>query len=203
MWMTPPPVGTLGPGTLYTILAKFQEEGLIREAAVEGRKRTYAITERGRALFRQELSRLRLCVADGEREELASERLLPGMERRHREKAFSHAGGLLGYRPSGAVAGGKKLSRAGGRCHFLAMAAESLSRRSPGSSGIGWSPCGQRPMTPNVSGRRLTGKWGGSLPASWGLSGLCLRGPTGAGAVYRSLCPVSDLGEAAAAVPAT
>ena len=60
----------LGPGTLYTILAKFHEEGLIREAAVEGRKR---------ALFRQELSRLRLCVADGEREELASERLLPGM----------------------------------------------------------------------------------------------------------------------------
>ena len=69
----------LGPGTLYTILAKFQEEGLIREEAVEGRKRTYAITDRGRALFRQELSRLRLCVADGEREELASERLLPGM----------------------------------------------------------------------------------------------------------------------------
>ena len=69
----------LGPGTLYTILAKFQEEGLIREAAVEGRKRTYAITVRGRAVFRQELSRLRLCVADGEREELASERLLPGM----------------------------------------------------------------------------------------------------------------------------
>ena len=52
----------LGPGTLYTILAKFQEEGLIRETAVEGRKRTYAITDRGRALFRQELSRLRLCV---------------------------------------------------------------------------------------------------------------------------------------------
>ena len=57
-----------------------RENGLdFREAAVEGRKRTYAITDRGRALFRQELSRLRLCVADGEREELASERLLPGM----------------------------------------------------------------------------------------------------------------------------
>ena len=39
------------------------------ETAVEGRKRTYAITERGRALFRQELSRLKLCVADGDREE--------------------------------------------------------------------------------------------------------------------------------------
>ena len=69
---------TLGPGTLYTILAKFQEEGLIRETAVEGRKRTYAITDRGRALFRQELSRLRLCVGDGEREERAAENLLPG-----------------------------------------------------------------------------------------------------------------------------
>ena len=59
----------LGPGKLYTILAKFEEEGLIRETAVEGRRRTYAITDRGRGLFRQELSRLKLCVADGEREE--------------------------------------------------------------------------------------------------------------------------------------
>ena len=56
----------LGPGTLYTILAKFQEEGLIRETAVEGRKRTYAVTDQGRALFRQELERLRKCVEDGE-----------------------------------------------------------------------------------------------------------------------------------------
>ena len=58
----------LGPGTLYTILAQFPEEGLIRETAVEGNKRTYDITDRGRALFRQELSRLKLCVADGDRE---------------------------------------------------------------------------------------------------------------------------------------
>ena len=60
----------LGPGTLYTILGKFVEERLIRETAVEGRKRTYAITDRGRALFRQELGRLRLCVEDGERESI-------------------------------------------------------------------------------------------------------------------------------------
>ena len=58
----------LGPGTLYTILGKFVEERLIEETAVEGRKRTYRITERGRALYRQELSRLKLCVEDGERE---------------------------------------------------------------------------------------------------------------------------------------
>ena len=68
----------MGPGTLYTILGKFEEEGLLKEVAVEGRKRTYAITDRGRALFRQELSRLRLCVGDGEREERAAENLLPG-----------------------------------------------------------------------------------------------------------------------------
>ena len=67
--VTTPGRVSLGPETLYTILAKFEEEGLIRETAVEGRKRTYAITDRGRALYRQELSRLRLCVADGEREE--------------------------------------------------------------------------------------------------------------------------------------
>ena len=58
----------LGPGTLYTILAKFEEEGLIRETAVDGRRRTYAITERGKGVFRRELDRLRRCVADGERE---------------------------------------------------------------------------------------------------------------------------------------
>ena len=58
----------LGPGTLYTILGKFVEERLIEETAVEGRKRTYRITERGRALYRKELSRLKLCVEDGERE---------------------------------------------------------------------------------------------------------------------------------------
>ena len=60
---------TLGPGTLYTILAKFQEEQLIEETAVEGRKRTYRIMEKGRALYHEELERLRSCVIDGESEE--------------------------------------------------------------------------------------------------------------------------------------
>ena len=58
----------IGPATLYTVLSKFEEVKYIEEIAVEGRKRTYRITERGRALYRQELSRLKLCVADGERE---------------------------------------------------------------------------------------------------------------------------------------
>lgn len=54
-----------GPGTLYTLLAKFQDEGLIAETAVDGRKRTYQITDKGRAAFREELTRLRSCVDDG------------------------------------------------------------------------------------------------------------------------------------------
>lgn len=39
----------LGPGTLYTLLGKFQEEGLIRETEIQGRKRSYQITDAGRA----------------------------------------------------------------------------------------------------------------------------------------------------------
>ena len=56
----------LGPGTLYTILAKFQEEGLIAETQTQGRKRTYRLTDRGRAAYLEELERLRACVRDGE-----------------------------------------------------------------------------------------------------------------------------------------
>ena len=56
----------LGPGTLYTLLAKFQDEGLIAEPEVDGRKRTYQITEKGREAFREELDRLRACVNNGE-----------------------------------------------------------------------------------------------------------------------------------------
>lgn len=55
----------LGPGTLYTLLAKFQDEGLIAETSVNGRKRTYQITDKGRASFQEELTRLRSCVDDG------------------------------------------------------------------------------------------------------------------------------------------
>lgn len=55
---------TIGPATLYTILAKFQTEDYIRETAVQGRKRTYAITETGLAAYQAELRRLWRCVMD-------------------------------------------------------------------------------------------------------------------------------------------
>ena len=56
----------LGPATLYTVLGKFEKEKYIKEVRVEGRKRTYRITDKGREAFEEELVRLRQCVADAE-----------------------------------------------------------------------------------------------------------------------------------------
>ncbi len=56
----------IGPATLYTILGKFEKEKYIREIAVEGRKRTYEITGKGFEAYREELQRLKACVADAE-----------------------------------------------------------------------------------------------------------------------------------------
>ena len=56
----------IGPGTLYTLLGKFQEERLIREIRSEGRRRTYCLTDKGRSAYLEELERLRACVRDGE-----------------------------------------------------------------------------------------------------------------------------------------
>ena len=65
---------TLGPGTLYTILGRFLEEGFIQETSVQGRQRNYRLTEKGQQAYRNERLRLRLCLADAERED-AGERL--------------------------------------------------------------------------------------------------------------------------------
>lgn len=60
----------LGPGTLYTLLNKFQDEALIEEIDVEGRKRTYRLTAKGREAYNEELERLRACLRDAEEEEV-------------------------------------------------------------------------------------------------------------------------------------
>ena len=59
----------IGPATLYTILAKFEAEKYIVETQVEGRKRTYEITDKGREAYRAEVLRLQACVADAETED--------------------------------------------------------------------------------------------------------------------------------------
>ena len=48
----------VGPGTLYHLLDEFCEEGMIRETACEGRKRSYLLTERGKAALEAEKRRL-------------------------------------------------------------------------------------------------------------------------------------------------
>lgn len=57
---------TLGPGTLYTILGKLTDEDMIRETATEGRRRTYELTAAGRALYANEVARLRRCLRDAD-----------------------------------------------------------------------------------------------------------------------------------------
>ncbi len=54
----------IGPATLYTILGKFEKEKYIKEVQVEGRKRTYEITEKGREAYKEEVERLKRCVED-------------------------------------------------------------------------------------------------------------------------------------------
>ena len=58
----------LRPGTLYTLLRRFQDKHLLEETQTDGRKRSYCITEKGQEVFRDDLTRLRACVLDGEEE---------------------------------------------------------------------------------------------------------------------------------------
>ena len=57
----------IGPATLYTILGKFEKEKWIKEIEVEGRKRTYRITDKGLNAYELELGRLQQCTQDAEK----------------------------------------------------------------------------------------------------------------------------------------
>ena len=48
----------IGSGTLYTLLEQFLEAGMIQETKVEGRRRSYILTEKGRELLQREYDRL-------------------------------------------------------------------------------------------------------------------------------------------------
>lgn len=55
----------VGPGTLYAMLAKFEENGVIRLTASEGRRKSYVITDTGREMLKKEYERLKIMVEDG------------------------------------------------------------------------------------------------------------------------------------------
>ena len=54
----------IGSGTLYDLLEQFVKEGAIRETRVEGRRRSYIITEKGQQMLDQEYQRLLSQAAD-------------------------------------------------------------------------------------------------------------------------------------------
>ncbi|GKU27605.1 PadR family transcriptional regulator [Clostridium folliculivorans] len=56
----------VGPGTLYALLGKFGKENMIRETEVQGRKRSYIITDKGKEILLDEYRRLITMVSDGE-----------------------------------------------------------------------------------------------------------------------------------------
>ncbi|MDE7312271.1 MAG: helix-turn-helix transcriptional regulator [Eubacterium sp.] len=54
----------LGAATIYTILGRFESEGVIREIRREGRRRIYALTDKGRNMYEKERLRMEACLAD-------------------------------------------------------------------------------------------------------------------------------------------
>ena len=55
----------VGPGTLYAMLAKFEENGVIEMTSSEGRRKSYIITELGKEMLQKEYDRLMIMVEDG------------------------------------------------------------------------------------------------------------------------------------------
>ena len=54
----------IGPGTLYTLLDNFLKVGFIKETRVEGRKRSYIITDLGKSTLEEEYKRLIVLTED-------------------------------------------------------------------------------------------------------------------------------------------
>lgn len=55
----------VGPGTLYNLLGKFEKEKIIKETEVQGRKRSYIITDKGKEILQDEYKRLINMVNEG------------------------------------------------------------------------------------------------------------------------------------------
>ena len=58
---------TVGSGTMYNLLEQFLEAEMIREVNVDGRRRSYLLTDKGRERLEQEYQRLRAQMMDYER----------------------------------------------------------------------------------------------------------------------------------------
>ena len=56
----------MGPGTLYTLLGRFESEGLIKLDHVDDKRKVYCLTDEGRQTLMQEYERIRRQAADAE-----------------------------------------------------------------------------------------------------------------------------------------
>ena len=55
---------SVGSGTLYNLLEQFLTEGMIQETRVEGRRRSYILTARGRQMLDKEYERIQAQAKD-------------------------------------------------------------------------------------------------------------------------------------------
>lgn len=58
---------SIGPGTLYNLLEQFLDAGYIQETKVEGRKRSYLLTQTGETALAEERRRLQAQIDDYDR----------------------------------------------------------------------------------------------------------------------------------------
>ena len=58
---------TVGSGTMYNLLEQFLDAEMIQEVKVEGRRRSYLLTDKGKEVLTKEVERLRAQVANYDR----------------------------------------------------------------------------------------------------------------------------------------
>ncbi len=56
----------VGPGTLYSLLSRFEKEEIVTKALAEEGKKIYIITDKGREILMREHTRLKRLIADGD-----------------------------------------------------------------------------------------------------------------------------------------
>ncbi|MBE6114725.1 MAG: PadR family transcriptional regulator [Erysipelotrichaceae bacterium] len=54
----------IGSGTLYTLLEQFLEAEMIKETKIEGRRRSYILTEKGKDMLENECARIQAQLVD-------------------------------------------------------------------------------------------------------------------------------------------
>ncbi|MEG1781789.1 MAG: helix-turn-helix transcriptional regulator [Oscillospiraceae bacterium] len=64
---------SIGPGTLYSLLDSFVKADMIYQTKVEGRRRSYLLTDIGTQALRSEYERLQAVACDYEKYNLKSE----------------------------------------------------------------------------------------------------------------------------------